>query len=421
LNDFRNRTRIRVLKELWNDYHSQEGWYQFDRWVDRQFKSNPAFGKRDRKWYSQYLFAAFRYSELAFAVLGQRIKNYTDKDVKARFLRCNTDAFWAIIEERAAFEERAFPDDIKEHKDKLLEYKDNAAIWAGLPMSWMPYIEDRIEASAWSKEQGERFIAYLGEKAPLWIRMNQMEQLEDLKKELAHENIKIVDEDAEALSLEGNKSLYALESFNKGAFEIQDWASQQIVKVAEFKGLKRVWDACAGAGGKSLQIAFLMRNKGLLYSSDIRAFKLEELRRRAKRDNFQNIRTFEWNGDLPDWDKLPEVKNGLFDLVVVDAPCSSSGVLRRNPELRYKLTSEALDDLKKLQLKILHNAATSVREGGFLCYGTCSFFVQENEAIVNEFSKKNSRFELVVQKMHGMPERNSDATFSALWKRVAAE
>ncbi|MEZ4814699.1 MAG: RsmB/NOP family class I SAM-dependent RNA methyltransferase [Bdellovibrionota bacterium] len=417
MSDFRNRTRIRVLKELWQDYHSQEGWYQFDRWLDRQFKSNHAFGKRDRRWYSEYLFTAFRYAELAFAVLGDKLHKTSEKDVKARFLRWNTDAFWAIIEERAGFPEKAFADDLEKHKDRLLEFKSDALMWAGLPAHWAPSIQERAEASEWSEDQTQKFIEYIGIKAPLWIRLNQIEKLEELKKELAHENIRVLEEDAEALSVEGNKSLYALQSFINGAFEIQDWASQQIIKLVDFKGLKRVWDACAGAGGKSLQIAFLMRNKGLLYSSDLRAYKLEELRRRAKRDNVQNIRTFEWQGELPDWKKLPEVKDGFFDLVFVDAPCSSSGVIRRNPELRFKFSQEELPELNKLQLKILHNAATSVRPGGFLCYGTCSFFVQENERIVEQFSQKNSRFTLISQKMHGMPARNSDATFSALWQR----
>lgn len=400
---------------MWHDYHSLEGWYQFDRWLDRQFKSNPAFGKRDRKWYSQYLFAGFRFSETVFHVLGN--ESQKQKNLKEQFLKNNTDIFWAYIEERAAFEEKAFAQHLPK-ENKLLEAKANPYLWAGLPAQWHEYIEKRAECSAWSEEQKTKFIESMGLKAPLWIRLNDMAHLESLKKELAHENIKVIEEDGEALCIEGNKSLYALESFTKGVFEIQDWASQQIVKLIDFKGLKRVWDACAGAGGKSLQMAFLMRNKGVLYSSDLRAHKLEELKRRAKRDNFQNIRCFEWDGELPDWTKLPEVKDGLFDCVVVDAPCSSSGVLRRNPELRFKLLEENIENLNKLQLKLLHNAATSVKVGGYLCYGTCSFFIEENENVVESFSKKNSRFEFIKQKVHGMPERNSDATFSALWKRI---
>lgn len=415
MSDFRNRTRSRVLKELWQDYHSLEGWYQFDRWLDRQFKSNPAFGKRDRKWYSQYLFAGFRFAELALSVLGN---NDPKKHIKDRLLKNNNDQFWALIEERAAFEEKAFAEALQ-FKEKLQSFQSDPYLWSGLPLQWKGWIEKRARLNDWNSAKTEQFVRYLGEKAPLWIRLNDLSYLEALKKELAHENIQVVEEDGEALCLEGNKSLYALQSFEKGVFEIQDWGSQQIVKLIDFKGLKRVWDTCAGAGGKSLQLAFLMRNKGVLYSSDIRAHKLEELRRRAKRDNFQNIRTFEWTGELPDWSKLPEVKDGLFDCVVIDAPCSSSGVVRRNPELRFKLLESGLEDLNKLQLKLLHNAATSVKVGGYLCYGTCSFFEEENEAIVEAFTKKNSRFELVKQKFHGIPERNSDATFSALWKRVS--
>lgn len=402
---------------MWGAYHSSTEWYQFDRWLDRQFKSNSAFGKRDRRWYSQYLFAGLRYAEICFNILGSKINYSKSESVKQAFVQNNNDRFWSIIEKRAAFEEKAFQ--VSDADTKAIEsIEHDDCLWAGLPVQWRENIDQRAEKSEWTDSDKKNFYTYLGKKAPLWIRLSQDTYDEEIKAELAHENIKILEENSEAFSLDGNKSLYALKSFEKGAFEIQDWASQQIVKCVDFKGVKKVWDACAGAGGKSLQLSYLMRNKGLLYASDIRLHKLEELKRRAKRANCQNIRVFEWDGGLPDWSKFPEVKEASFDLVFVDAPCSSSGVMRRNPELKYKILLDTFESFKKLQLKLLHNASSSVRLNGYLCYGTCSFLVAENEGIVEEFSSKDSRFKLIQQKTHGMPFADSDITFSALWQRV---
>jgi 16S rRNA (cytosine967-C5)-methyltransferase len=173
----------------------------------------------------------------------------------------------------------------------------------------------------------------------------------------------------------------------------------------------RVWDACAGGGGKSVQVAAELES-GELFLSDIREHKLKNTSDRLKRMGFHRFHSFVWNGE-----NSPQ--QGPFDVVIVDAPCSSSGVIRRNPELRLKIFASDLVQLSQLQLKILHTAGESVKLNGYLLYGTCSFFVEENEEVIHSFLKKNPGFVLEKMKIHGSPEKDSDTTFSALLKKTA--
>lgn len=413
----KEKIRVRVLKEIWQKYHSGRSWHQFDRWLEREYKSNPSFGKKDRRWYSEYLFAGFRFADLAFHLL--------ESDVD--FLKNNTDEFWALIEARLQSAEPYFKELNADSYQKVETFRaqfqendgsiERQLLWAGIPLPWKAHIEERSQISGWSKEEEAKFISYFSEKAPLWIRLNYSEQLENLKKELSSLNILVLEERGDALCLESTKSMRALKSFEQGVFDIQDFASQEILQSeqVDFQKLHRIWDACAGAGGKTLQLAALKKNKGAIFASDIRLHKLEELKKRVQRAKFKPIQCFEWQGEALDVSKFKEP----FDFVLVDAPCSSSGVLRRNPELRFKLNFNELRELHQLQLKLLSSASRQLRPGGYLCYGTCSFFKVENEDVVKSFCEQNKDFKLIHQQLHGLPYKNSDATFSALLQRCS--
>ncbi|NLF19226.1 MAG: RsmB/NOP family class I SAM-dependent RNA methyltransferase [Lentisphaerae bacterium] len=183
-------------------------------------------------------------------------------------------------------------------------------------------------------------------------------------------------------------NLRTLEAFCEGRFEVQDLASQLIGWVCAPRPGQRWWDACAGAGGKTLHLADLMQRRGAVTASDIRLYKLEDLRRRARRAGFPNIRTREWKGKA-----LPE-RRGNFDGVLVDAPCSCSGTWRRNPDGRWTTRSADLAEFAELQLRLLTHAATAVRPGGVLVYATCSMFRRENRQVVEAFLAAESGFAL---------------------------
>ena len=174
--------------------------------------------------------------------------------------------------------------------------------------------------------------------------------------------------------------LTATESYANGSFEVQDLGSQALLAaVAPPPG--GTWlDACAGAGGKSLQLAHLLGASGRVHASDVRADALKEVRRRAKRAGLEGrVST------LPPASAADASQPAVYDGVLVDAPCTGSGTWRRAPHLRWQLTPEAIASASALQLRILRGAARSVRRGGTLVYATCSLADAENSGVVDAF------------------------------------
>jgi len=184
-------------------------------------------------------------------------------------------------------------------------------------------------------------------------------------------------------------NLFALELYRKGAFEMQDLSSQVIGLAAAPKKGERWLDFCAGAGGKTLQLADLMQRKGTVVACDIRSYKLDDLRLRARRAGFPNIECRHYDGG-----RIPRNWCGAFDGVLVDAPCSCSGVWRRNPDGRWRCNPKQVQEIAALQLSILERAAAAVKPDGVLVYATCSLFKQENRDIVKAFLEKNPVFAL---------------------------
>lgn len=168
-----------------------------------------------------------------------------------------------------------------------------------------------------------------------------------------------------------------------GAFEFQDEAAQIASHLCGAKPGERILDLAAGAGGKSLALAADMQNEGEIIACDIRERALKELGVRARRAGASIVRPVLVSREPPD---------GLFDAVFLDAPCSGSGTWRRQPELRWRLTSERLTSLHKQQDLLLRQGAERVRPGGRLLYATCSILRSENEDRVGEFLKRNSEF-----------------------------
>jgi 16S rRNA (cytosine967-C5)-methyltransferase len=221
----------------------------------------------------------------------------------------------------------------------------------------------------------------------------------------------------QALMARGGKYISATEAHKSGWIEVQDLASQQIAHTVAAKSGQKVWDACAGAGGKALAIAACMNNKGVLVATDLHEYKLDELKRRSKRAELHNLRSFVWTGDAPL--RLPKevAQQQGFDWVLVDAPCSASGTWRRNPDARWRFTEADIQELNALQQQLLHNAAQGVRRGGHLVYATCSWEVSENEGQVKWFLENHPEFELQSQTMLGAPLEDADAMFAAVLQK----
>lgn len=185
-------------------------------------------------------------------------------------------------------------------------------------------------------------------------------------------------------------NLRTLKTFQDGFFEVQDGASQLIGKVCAPEKNYRVLDLCAGAGGKTLQLSSMMQRKGTVVACDIREYKLQELKLRARRAQFPNIQCKPYDGK-----ELKKNYKMNFDLVLVDAPCSCSGVWRRNPDGIFTFDPAELEEITRIQSALLDYAAEGVKHEGYLVYATCSVFACENENIVNDFLKRHEEYRIV--------------------------
>ncbi|MBN2451780.1 MAG: RsmB/NOP family class I SAM-dependent RNA methyltransferase [Lentisphaeria bacterium] len=252
---------------------------------------------------------------------------------------------------------------------------------------------------------------WLQRRPPVWLRVQDPDPralLEDLRRAGLSPLPHPTRADAVAL-VPPSVNLRTLDAFRRGRFEVQDLASQMIGVVCDPRPGQQWWDACAGSGGKTLHLASLMARRGTVIASDTRTHILEELRRRARRAAFPNIRVRPWHGTPVS--RLRE----RFDGVLIDAPCSCSGTWRRNPDGRWTLRPGDLPRFVELQTRLLVNASAAVRPGGVLVYATCSLFARENLGPVHAFQEALPGF-LLDPFPHPLRRETSDGTLH-IWPR----
>lgn len=286
---------------------------------------------------------------------------------------------------------------------------------AGIP-GWLgPAYADRCRLSGWNDEAQERFLAAQELPAPAHVRFR-----EGLGGEAARRMVAagaVVPSDVEGIvQMAAGAGLEGGEDWKNGAVEIQDAASQLSLGRLGIRPGMRVWDVCAGRGGKTLLAAGELRGKGVLVASDIVEAKLKALKERVRRSGWQNIRLLGWDGEvLPDFG--PEIRaKGGFDRVIVDAPCTASGTWRRDPEGRFRLTPRALKEVVKHQQRLLRLGWQALRSGGRLAYVTCSWLPAENEEIVGPFVEETGAV-VVHQELLGLPVFDANTLFTAILEK----
>lgn len=229
------------------------------------------------------------------------------------------------------------------------------------------------------------------EAPPLTIRTNALKvSREELFKELKKnvKEISLTPCSPEGIEMRGASDITVLSPFERGWFQIQDEASQLISHVLAPKPGQRVLDTCAAPGGKTTHLAQLMENKGEIFALDINASRLTLLEENCKRLGITNVKVFNQDASLP----LGFTEK--FHRILVDAPCSSMGVLRRNPDSKWKKREEDVVSLKRLQLNILNNLADYLKEDGILVYSTCTITPEENEEVIDDFLVGHPEFAL---------------------------
>ncbi len=230
----------------------------------------------------------------------------------------------------------------------------------------------------WTKE-----IAALNQQASVVLRTNTL----NISKEMLQRKLKAEDIETEtipnypdALKLLERANVFTTLAFHEGLFEVQDASSQMVAAFLDVEPGMKVVDACAGAGGKTLHLASLMQNKGQIVAMDIYESKLKKLKIRAKRNKAHNI-----DLRLIESTKVIKKLHEKADRVLIDAPCSGLGVLRRNPDSKWKLEPGFIDNIKKVQQEVLQNYSKMVKPGGKMVYATCSILPSENRQQVDIF------------------------------------
>lgn len=352
-----------------------------DKVIEKTLKSDRRWGARDRAFIAENFYEIIRWWRLLIYISGIDEKDWEEKSV---YQLVNT---WIFLNTGKLFyktkADEAFISKINKNRFSLSGFN---AITSSIP-DWL-----HEEGLASYGDDWERLVVTLNTPAKVYLRANTFKGTKlDLAQRLIIEGIETEQPDflSDGLVLSQRKNVFATTAFKEGWFEVQDGGSQLIAPLLDVRPGMRVCDACAGAGGKTLHLSNLMQNKGKIIAMDIYEQKLKELQARCKRNGAGNVET-----------RLIESKTikrlfSSFDRLLLDVPCSGTGVIRRNPDAKWKLEPNFISELEKTQQNLINNYSKMLRPGGKMVYATCSILPRENEMQVRKFLEKNPNFELI--------------------------
>ncbi|MBL7931320.1 MAG: RsmB/NOP family class I SAM-dependent RNA methyltransferase [Bacteroidia bacterium] len=371
-----------------------------DKAIEWQFKNNPQWGSRDRKFIAEGVYDIVRnfrlYSELAesknnfwFITAVWLVNKNIQLPDWAEFKHVNSAA-------------------ILDHKSRL---EKNLPVYHSYPDWLWEMGEAELGKDLWQEE-----AISMNKLAPVFLRANTLKTNRiKLLEALMNDNIQteIVTNTKDAVKLVKRENVFQSRLFKEGWFEVQDAGSQLITEFLDPQPGDLVIDACAGAGGKSLHMAALMQNKGKIISMDVEAWKLDELKKRARRAGVSTIET----RVIQNSETIAALQKKA-DKVLLDVPCSGTGVIKRNPDTKWKLSKEGIEATKEIQKNILNNYSKMIKPGGYLVYSTCSILPSENNLQTSAFLSNHSDYSLVKEKTI-LPHEGFDGFYMALLKRNA--
>ncbi len=300
----------------------------------------------------------------------------------------------------------------RSHLSKRLgQARNDVLLNQGCPI-WLNELGQKELKEAWPAER-----LALSTEPRRFIRCNELKGDRDtLASRLAGEGVvtRAVKDIKTALEVTSSCALFRTQCFKDGLFEQQDAGSQLIAPFCQVKPHQCVIDACAGAGGKTLHLAALMQGRGQLIALDTAAWRLEELKKRARRAGAFNIEV-----RLIDSSKVIKRLEGRGDCVLIDAPCSGTGVLRRTPDSKWRDSTAFLKELRHTQAEILNSFSRMVKPGGLLVYSTCSIMPSENRAQVDRFLEAHPEFTLEEDRQQ-LPSMGYDGFYMARMRKAAA-
>jgi 16S rRNA (cytosine967-C5)-methyltransferase len=391
-----------------------------DNIVKDFFRSRKYLGSHDRRTIANAIFGLLRNRRYVETLLDRFIKNHPGADILSDpqlislpLLVCYSELIDTSVKIPSTFWATHFPkisiDQYTEwiKQNSSLNFLDNDDVQKlGVRYSFPDWM-----VSLWNVRWGtetEELLRTLNIPAPTTLRVNVLRtDRAECQRRLKEEGTETEFTQLSTAGLIATKRFNseASQSYKDGWFEIQDEGSQLISLLIEPKPGNFVVDACAGAGGKSIHLAELMNNEGEVVSLDIDRRRLNNLLKRAKRAQIKIIKA----GFAEDFTK--EYLTGKADIVLIDAPCSGSGTIRRNPGLKWSITPSLVKHYSELQNGIIESSALYLKTKGKLVYATCSLFTDENESVVNKFLDKNPGYSIISIKdgltKYGIKEHSS--------------
>lgn len=382
-----------------------EGVYA-DKVVALALKKDKRWGSKDRKFVAETIYEIVRWKRL-YAEIAEVKEPFTRDNVWRLF------AVWAVLRGITLPDWKYFEHTpVRRIKGKFDELSKIRKFKESIP-DWMDEIGVKeLGDKKWSQE-----IAAQNQQAEVILRVNTLKTTkEKLRAILMDDNIEteFLKDYPDALKLKERVNVFLTQAFKDGLFEVQDASSQLVAYYLDVEPGMRVVDTCAGAGGKTLHLASLMQNKGQLIAMDIYESKLKQLKTRAKRNGVHNVEF-----RVIDSTKVIKKLHEKADRVLIDAPCSGLGVLKRNPDSKWKLQPEFIDNIKKVQAEVLENYSKIVKPGGKLVYATCSVLPSENQEQIKQFlnSESGKSFNFVKEHKVLAHESGFDGFYMALLER----
>jgi 16S rRNA (cytosine967-C5)-methyltransferase len=384
-----------------------------DKVIEKRFRGTPQWGSRDRRLFAETVYDLVRWWRWLWHLAGLPPEEYLAKDA------LSMDRLWLVWAAYWVDKGHELPrwPEVEDMNADKHRRRSARAVSGALRQSIPDWLDER--GSAELGAEWPKVMASLNDPAPVFLRVNTLKAAPG---KVCHLLIEEGFECApvpglpDALRMAKRQNIFPSQVFKDGLIEVQDAGSQRIAPFLQAEPGMRVVDACAGGGGKSLHIAALMRNKGRILSLDVVEWKLKELRKRAARANVQNL-----EARLIEGAETIKRQHDLADRVLLDVPCSGLGVMRRNPDAKWKLHEAELERLRTLQSEILRDYSHMTKPGGKLVYATCSIFRSENEDQVQAFLKEQGESWTLEEEMRLHPgDDGGDGFYAARLARAKA-
>lgn len=370
--------------------------------LDKAFRQHKQWGARDRRFVAEAVYDIVRWWRLLEESAQTHLQ---DPHVIEKVIA----AYFVYVGQELPAWYPSLSISVQEIEDNLLQNKSKRALAASIP-SWLDERGEKELGSKWEKE-----LEALNTPAQVVLRTNTLKisraKLQELL--LAKQiEVEAIPANSEALLLKKRQSLQNLQEYQLGYFEIQDAGSQTIAPFLNATPGSMVIDACAGAGGKTLHLASLMQNNGKIIAMDVEQRKLNNLKERAQRAGASIIQTsLITDGTIQNY-------YSQADYLLLDVPCSGLGVLKRNPDAKWKLSNQEIENTRHTQATILEKYSSMLKNGGTLVYATCSILPSENQEQITHFLHKAGGAFVLEETSTIWPSDGFDGFYMARLKKI---